>query len=90
MDLVNCGDDLQPKCYIGKLTVPGLDRKLLKRAMIKSTLNPVLHLTAVLLAWVNTNIALALYVAIPVMFFLPTRLERLAALKPHKETRLEL
>jgi len=76
--------------YIGKLTVPGLDRKLLKRAMIKSTLNPVLHLTAVLLAWVNTNIALALYVAIPVMFFLPTRLERLAALKPHKETRLEL
>jgi len=38
-----------------KLTVPGIERKLLRRAMIKSALNPVLRLTAILLAWVNTN-----------------------------------
>jgi uncharacterized membrane protein len=31
---------------------------------------------AVLLAWVNIRVALALYVAIPLLFFLPTKLER--------------
>src|SRR5215470_7381354 len=36
--------------YIGKLTVPGLNHRLLRRAMFKSVLNPVLHLAAVLLA----------------------------------------
>src|SRR5215831_7922021 len=44
--------------YIGKLTVPGLDHRLLRRAMIKSVLNPLLHLAAVLLAWVNTTLPL--------------------------------
>jgi uncharacterized membrane protein len=62
--------------YIGKLLVPGLDRGLLKRAMIKSALNPLLHMIAVLLAWVSITISLTLYVAILLMFFLPTKLER--------------
>jgi uncharacterized membrane protein len=75
--------------YIGKLTAAGLDRKLLRRAMIKSALNPVLHLVAVSLSWLNTNVALALYAAIPVMFFLPTRLERFTAAKPNEQTCLE-
>jgi uncharacterized membrane protein len=68
--------------YIGKLTAPGLDRRLMRRAMIKSALNPVLHLIAVLLAWVNTNLAVGFYVAIPVMFFLPSGLERFESAKP--------
>jgi len=62
--------------YVGKLIIPDLDPTLLKRAMMKSAMNPLLHLIAVLLAWVNITVALALYVAIPLMFFLPTKLER--------------
>jgi hypothetical protein len=57
--------------------------------MIKSALNPVLHLTAVLVALVNTNAALALYAAIPVLFFLPSRLEHFTAAKPIEEASLE-
>ena len=45
--------------------------------MIKSAMNPVLHLVAVLLAWVDMRISLFLYAGIPVMFFVPTKLERL-------------
>jgi uncharacterized membrane protein len=33
--------------YIGKLIVAALDRTLLKRAMLKSAMNPLLHLIAV-------------------------------------------
>jgi len=64
--------------YIGKLTIPGIDRTLLKRAMLKSALNPTLHVIAVALAWVNTTASLVLYVAIPLLFFIPTRLERIS------------
>lgn len=63
--------------YVGELVVPNLDRFLLRRAMVKSALNPILHLIAVLLAWVNITLSLSLYVAIPIMFFVPTKLERL-------------
>ena len=62
--------------YVGKLTVPGIASDLLRRAMIKSAMNPLLHLIAVLVACVNTTVALAFYVGIPLLFFLPTRLER--------------
>jgi TMEM175 potassium channel family protein len=65
--------------YIGKLTAPGLDHRLLRRAMIKSMLNPVLHLAAILLAWVNTTVSLSLYAVIPILFFVPTRLEHYTA-----------
>src|SRR5258706_4122462 len=65
--------------YVGKLIIPDLDRGLLRRAMMKSAMNPLLHLIAVLLAWVNLKVALALYVAIPLLFFLPTKLERFVA-----------
>jgi hypothetical protein len=75
--------------YIGRLTTPGPDRRLMKRAMIKSALKPVHHLIAVLLAGVNLNLAPAFYVAIPVMFFLPSRLERFASSKPTAEGCLE-
>jgi uncharacterized membrane protein len=68
--------------YIGKLTAPGLDRKLLERAMIKSALNPSLHLIAMVLVFVNTTAALALYAAIPILFFVPTRLEHYTRSKP--------
>jgi uncharacterized membrane protein len=68
--------------YIGKLTAPGLDRKLVERAMIKSALNPSLHLIAMFLVFVNTTAALALYAAIPILFFVPTRLEHYTRSKP--------
>ena len=63
--------------FIGKLTYTDIDRDLLKRAMIKSAFNPILHLLAVLLAFVSTKLAITLYVMIPMLFFVPSRLERL-------------
>ena len=67
--------------YIGKLNVPGIGADLLKRAMAKSAMNPALHILAIALAWVTTTASLALYVAIPLLFFLPTKLERLSVVK---------
>jgi uncharacterized membrane protein len=62
--------------FIGELTYPDIDRDLLKRAMIKSAFNPILHLSAVMLAFVSTTLAITLYVIIPMLFFVPSRLER--------------
>ncbi|HKE25433.1 MAG TPA: hypothetical protein VKB88_23905 [Bryobacteraceae bacterium] len=62
--------------YDGKLTAAGIDPVLLRRAMLKSAMNPLLHFVAVRLAWVNTKIALVLHVGIPILFFLPSKLER--------------
>ena len=62
--------------FIGQLTHADIDRDLLKRAMIKSVFNPTLHLLAVLLAFVSTKLAITLYVLIPMLFFVPSRLER--------------
>jgi uncharacterized membrane protein len=62
--------------FIGELTYPDVDRDLLKRAMIKSAFNPILHLSAVMLAFVSTTLAITLYVIIPMLFFVPSRLER--------------
>jgi uncharacterized membrane protein len=63
--------------YIGKLASGSVEEHLMQRTMIKSAMNPVLHLVAVLLAWVDMRISLFLYAGIPVMFFVPTKLERL-------------
>jgi uncharacterized membrane protein len=65
--------------YVGRLTAPGTDPGLMRDAMRKSVMNPVLHLIAILLAWVDTRISLAFYVGIPLLFFLPSRLEQAAA-----------
>jgi uncharacterized membrane protein len=62
--------------FIGQLTYTDIDQDLLKRAMIKSVFNPTLHLSAVLLAFVSTKLAITLYVVIPMLFFVPSRLER--------------
>jgi uncharacterized membrane protein len=62
--------------FIGRLTYTDIDRELLKRAMIKSAINPTLHLSAVLLAFVSTKLAITLYVMIPMLFFVPSPLER--------------
>ncbi len=63
--------------FLGKLVYPDIDRRLLRRAMLKSAMNPVLHLLAVLLAFVNTRLAIFLYVVIPVLFVIPSKLERI-------------
>jgi hypothetical protein len=44
--------------------------------MMRSVLNPALHLIAVALAWKSTGLAIALYVFLPLLFFLPSKLER--------------
>jgi uncharacterized membrane protein len=62
--------------FVGNLVDAGLDRNLLRRAMMRSALNPALHLIAVALAWKSTRLAIALYVFLPLLFFLPSRLER--------------
>lgn len=62
--------------YVGRLTHPGIDPELMRAAMRKSILNPVLHLIAVLLAWVSPTASLVLYAAIPALFFIPSRLEQ--------------
>jgi uncharacterized membrane protein len=48
--------------YPAKLVDERIDRRLLNSAMLKSVLNPVLHSIAVMLALVDTRLAIALYV----------------------------
>jgi len=62
--------------FVGNLTDPSLDKNLLRFAMIRSALNPTLHLIAVALAYESTRLAIILYVAIPLLYFLPSKLER--------------
>jgi uncharacterized membrane protein len=62
--------------YPAKLVDERIDRRLLNSAMLKSVLNPVLHAIAVMLALVDTRLAIALYVILPLMFFFPSKLER--------------
>jgi uncharacterized membrane protein len=62
--------------YLAKLVDESIDRRLLSSAMLKSSLNPVLHSIAVLLAFVDTRLSFALYIILPLMFFIPSKLER--------------
>jgi len=62
--------------YIAGLVDEQIDRRLLKHAMIRSVINPVLHAIAVLLALVDTRLSIVLYVLLPIMFFVPSKLER--------------
>lgn len=62
--------------YLARLVDESIDRRLLKSAMFKSTLNPVLHSIAVLLAFADTRLSIALYIILPLMFFIPSKLER--------------
>ena len=62
--------------YWAKLVDEKIDRCLLKSAMLKSVLNPILSSIAVLLAFVDTRLAIVLYIILPLMFFTPGKLER--------------
>jgi uncharacterized membrane protein len=62
--------------YLANLVDETIDRRLLKSAMLKSALNPILHAIAVSLAFVDTKLSIALYVILPLMFFIPSKLER--------------
>jgi uncharacterized membrane protein len=61
--------------YLAKLVDESIDRSLLRSAMLKSALNPVLHCIAVLLAFVDTRLSIALYIILPLIFFIPSKLE---------------
>ena len=62
--------------FVSRLSRDGIDPTLARRAMMKSVLNPILHTLAVLVALESTRIAMGFYVAIPILFFVPSRLER--------------
>jgi uncharacterized membrane protein len=62
--------------YSAKLVDERIDRRLLRSAMLKSVLNPVLHGIAVLLAFIDTRLSIALYIILPLLFFIPSKLDR--------------
>ena len=61
--------------YLAKLVDEAIDRSLLRSAMLKSALNPVLHSIAVLLAFDDTMLSIGLYILLPLLFFIPSKLE---------------
>jgi len=64
--------------FVGKLVYADIDKRLLRNAMLKSVMNPFLHLFALLLAFVSIRLAIVLYVLIPLLFIVPSKLEQLA------------
>ena len=62
--------------YLAKLVDERIDQRLLQSAMLKSVLNPVLHAVAVLVAFFDTRLSIALYIILPLMFFIPGKLDR--------------
>ena len=62
--------------YLAKLVDERIDRSLLKSAMLKSALNPIFNVIAVSLAFVDTRLSIALYIILPPLFFIPSKLER--------------
>lgn len=62
--------------FVAGLTKPGLPRNMMKLAMAKSLLNPVLHLFAILVAYISTRFAIALYATIPLLFLVPSQIEK--------------
>ena len=62
--------------FVAGLTKQGLPRNLMRLAMAKSLLNPVLHLFAIVVAYVSTRFAIALYVTIPLLFLVPSQIEK--------------
>jgi uncharacterized membrane protein len=67
--------------YVGKLIDEGFEQHLLKSAIIKSLMNPFLFGLAILLAFVDTRLSLAIYVLLPLLYFVPSRLESHATVK---------
>lgn len=62
--------------YVADLVRPGIQPMLLTSAMRRSLTGPVLHLGAISLAFLDTRLAIALYAAIPILYVVPSRLER--------------
>jgi hypothetical protein len=69
-------------CFRAKLVYPRIDPRVLRSWMLKSISNPLLHSLAVLLALVDRRLALALYVLIPLLFVIPSRLEKATFARP--------
>ena len=62
--------------YVAKLIDDTLDPKLLRAAMVRSFINPVIHIVAIALALVDTRITVGMYVLLMGLFFIPSRLEQ--------------
>jgi uncharacterized membrane protein len=62
--------------YVAKLVDEGIDPRLLKAAMVRSMVNPLIHLIAIFLVFVDTRISVALYITLMGLFFVPSKLEQ--------------
>jgi uncharacterized membrane protein len=62
--------------YTAKLVDETIEARLLRSATFKSVLNPISHCIAVLLAFVDTRLSIALYAILPLIFFIPSKLEK--------------
>jgi len=62
--------------YVGALVGRDVEPSLLKNAMRRSAAGPALHLVAIALAFVDPRWAIAMYTSIPLLYVLPSRLEK--------------
>jgi len=62
--------------YSSSLMDTDIEPGLLNAAMRKSLAGPILHLLAIGFAFVDTRFTIALYVIVPMLFIVPSRLER--------------
>ena len=62
----------------GRLIGEQIGKELIRHSIRRSLLSPVLYLLATLLALVSTAAAITLFAAIPLLYFVPGRLERAA------------
>lgn len=59
-----------------KIVDPSLPKSVFKESILVIVIGPSLYGLAILLAFVNTNLAILIYMIIPVIYFLPTQLEK--------------
>jgi len=62
--------------YVAKSIDDTIDKRLLRSAMSKSIANPIVHSIAVSLALLDVRLTLVLYGVLPLLFFIPSKLER--------------
>jgi uncharacterized membrane protein len=60
-------------------------REIHRRSSTRNAITASLYLLAVALAWVSVWLSVAIYVLVPVLYFMPGRIDRLAAQEPLAE-----
>ena len=62
---------------MAKLVDPSVEAKLNKTSLFKIVIGPLLYATAVVLAFVNTKLAILTYLIIPIIYIIPSAEEKL-------------